>query len=610
MNVKNVLSPRDWTLFTRTLVMVGLLIVLLVIGFALVMAGVRQLVTEAESQGSLVDAQRATLAQQSEAIQGQKAQLAQQQQALQSQLDALAVQQQTAVALQQYPEFLFWRFASTASLAQNDIRQGDQAEEALREAVGRLAELDDELAEAIDVFLLDLDDFNANIAEAIELFEAGRDDDARRIVQTTQNNFLSMNTMIEVVSQLASEAVVNANESVSQSLAQLETSVGNVEAASNSVADGSGALIAGIEQTAEAGRATQTQGWITLAVVSLLFLVVGYLLSRSVSQPVFELERAIKRIDETADLSQRVHLKRRDEVGRIAKTFNGMLQSFSSIVADVRKGATLMAEQVSEHSASNEEVGRILEQLNSEVDQVAAAINELSTTVRGINEHTSEAARRALEAEEQCRDSSRQSTDSGEQVHVLENEIRGAADNLDKLASRTEEIHAVVDVIQGVSEQTNLLALNAAIEAARAGEQGRGFAVVADEVRNLAQKTERSSKEIKDMIDQFSAEVNTTVTAMQRSVESATSAGELSARASEAMQSVLKIVGEIRSTNEHISEATQEQTEATDSIDNSVTSIASLIAQVAEQAQQTVAGVREMAGHSDRLRTQAERFKT
>ncbi len=610
MKMGKTLHPRDWTLFVRTLVMVGLLIFLLVIGFALVMAGVRALVAESESQFTLVDKQRDTLAQQSQALDVQKDQLAQQQQALQAQLEAMAVQQQTALALQQYPEFLFWRFASTASLAQNDIEQGDQAEAALREAVGRLAELDEELAEAIDVFLLDLDDFNENIAEAIKLFEAGEDADARRLVQRTQNNFLSMNTMIEVVSQLSSEAVVAANESVTESLAQLDVSVANVEQASNSVAEGSAGLIRGIERIVEEGRTTQTQGWATLGVVSLLFLLVGYVLSRSVSRPVFELEKAIKRIDETADLSQRVHLKRRDEVGRIAKTFNGMLQSFGDIVADVREGAALMAEKVSDNSASNEEVGRILDRLNSEVDLVAAAINELSTTVRGINDNTSEAAKRALEAEDRCRDSSRESADSGNQVKVLETEIRAAAGNLDKLASRTEEIHAVVDVIQGVSEQTNLLALNAAIEAARAGEQGRGFAVVADEVRELAQKTERSSKEIKDMIDQFSAEVNNTVEAMQRSVSSATSAGELSAKAREAMDLVLSIVGEIRATNEHISEATQEQTEATDSIDQSVTSIASLIAQVAEQAQHNVEGVREMAGHSERLRLQAERFKT
>lgn len=609
MRFAQAIYPRNWTLFIRTMVMVLLLVTLLVIGFAFVMSGVQSLVLENEAQVGLVDEQRTVLDRHDQVIGAQKTQLAQQQTALTDQLDALAIQQQTAIALQRYPEFLFWRFASTASLASNDIQQGDRAEESLREAVQVLADLDEELAEAIDVFLLDLDDFNGNIQKAIDEFNQGDDDAGRRTVQSTQSNFLSMNTMMEVVSMLASEAVVEANERVTASLAELEASVNNVEKAADQVDEGSNSLMSGIDRAVAQGQQTQVQGWVTLAVVSVLFLLVGYLLSRSVSNPVSQLQKAIKQIDETADLTQKVHLKRRDEVGRIAKSINGMLESFSSIIRDVRDSAALMSQKVSENSTANEEVGRILTRLNTEVDLVAAAINELSTTVRGINENTSEAAQRALQAEEQCRVSSQQSSDSGEQVALLESEIQAAADTLNQLASRTEEIHAVVNVIQGVSEQTNLLALNAAIEAARAGEQGRGFAVVADEVRSLAQKTEQSSEEIKTMVGQFSSEVSKTVDAMERSVKSATSAGELTAKARHSMQSVLSIVAEIRSTNEHISGATQEQTEATDSIDSSVTSIASLIAQVAEQAENNVAGVREMAAHAENLSQQADRFK-
>lgn len=609
MRFAQAIYPRNWTLFIRTMVMVLLLVTLLVIGFAFVMSGVQSLVLENEAQVDLVDEQRTVLDRHDQVIEAQKAQLAQQQTALTDQLDALAIQQQTAIALQRFPEFLFWRFASTASLASNDIRQGDRAEQSLREATQVLADLDEELAEAIDVFLLDLDDFNGNIQKAIDEFNQGDDDAGRRTVQSTQSNFLSMNTMMEVVSMLASEAVVEANERVTASLAELEASVNNVEKAADQVDEGSNSLMSGIDRAVAQGQQTQVQGWVTLAVVSILFLLVGYLLSRSVSNPVSQLQQAIKKIDETADLTQKVHLKRRDEVGRIAKSINGMLESFSSIIRDVRDSAALMSQKVSENSTANEEVGRILTRLNTEVDLVAAAINELSTTVRGINENTSEAAQRALQAEEQCRVSSQQSSDSGEQVALLESEIQAAADTLNQLASRTEEIHAVVDVIQGVSEQTNLLALNAAIEAARAGEQGRGFAVVADEVRSLAQKTEQSSEEIKTMVGHFSVEVSKTVDAMERSVKSATSAGELTAKARHSMQSVLSIVAEIRSTNEHISGATQEQTEATDSIDSSVTSIASLIAQVAEQAENNVAGVREMAAHAENLSQQADRFK-
>lgn len=602
-------NPRNWTLFVRTQALVGVLVVLLLLGFAFVMAGVQELVAQSESQADLVDGQRTTLARQSDVLQQQKLQLEQQQVALADQLQAVQVQQQTAVALERYPAFLFWRLASTASLSSTDIGEGDRAEVQLRDAVQALGELDEELAEAIDVFLLDLDDFNTNIERALEEFEQGNAEQGQRIVQSTQSNFISMNTMMEVVAMLSAEAVVAANGSVTEALGSLEASVLDVERAAAEVADGSESLIGGIETMVDRGRSTQRQGWLTAAVVSVLFILVGFILSRSVSQPVLQLEKAIKRIDETADLTQRVHLKRRDEVGRIAKSFNNMLTSFSSIVQDVRSSAESMAGKVSENSQANESIRQILDRLNTEVDLVAAAINELSATVRGINEHTTEAANRAMDVETACRNSSDQAVASGEQVTALEQEIRTASGNLNALANRTKDIHAMVDVIQGVSEQTNLLALNAAIEAARAGEQGRGFAVVADEVRTLARKTEQSSEEIKTMVAHFSTEVGTTVAAMQRAVESAASAGTLSASAGEAMRSVVTVVGDIRATNEHISQATQEQAEATDSIDNSVTSIATLIAQVAEQAQQTVAGVRTMAEDAERLREQADRFK-
>lgn len=607
LSVKS-LHPHRWSLFVRTQVLVALMVLLLAIGFAWVLFGLQQLVERNREQIERVDQQQQTLAHQNEVVQAQKAQLNQQQQTLEDQRDALALQQQASVVLQLYPEFLFWRFASTASQSETDIGEGDRAEQQLREAVAVLSDLDADLGEAMDVFLLDLDSFNERISDAIAAFRAGDDAGGRRIVQTTQSPFISMNTMAEVVADMANEAVVAANDRVATSLQELEATVLDVEQAAASVADAGNSLVTDIESVVKQADATGIQGWITLAVIGVLFLAVGWVLSRSVSGPVLQLQRSIKHIDETADLTERIHLKRQDEVGLIAQSVNAMLQSFGDIIRDVRQGAGAMAERVGDNSRANEEVGRILERLNEEVEQVAAAINELSATVRGINESTSAAAERASQAEQECRLGAERSRASGEQEARLQHEISTASTNLNRLAERASDIQAVIDVIQEVSEQTNLLALNAAIEAARAGEYGRGFAVVAEEVRTLAQKTENSSAEIKTMIEQFAAEVGTTVEAMGQAVESAEAAGALSEEASQVMDGVFAIVAEIRATNEHISQATQEQSEATDSIDGSVTSIASLISQVADQAQHTVAGVHEIAEQSDRLRRQTERF--
>lgn len=602
------LHPNRWSLFVRTQVLVALMVALLGVGFAWVLFDLQQLVERNRQQLDRVDQQQATLAHQSQVVQAQKDQLTQQRLTLDDQLTALTLQQQASVVLQIYPKFLFWRFASTASQSNTDIAEGDRSETELRAAVAVLSDLDADLGEAMDVFLLDLDSFNERINDAIEAFRAGDDAGGRRIVQTTQSPFISMNTMAEVVAEMANESVVAANDRVATSLSELETTVLDVEQAAASVADVGSNLSADIETVVEQANATGVQGWMTLAVIGVLFVGVGWVLSRSVSGPVLQLQRSIKRIDETADLSERVHLRRHDEVGRIAESVNAMLQSFGDIIRDVRSGAATMADRVGDNSRANEEVGRILGKLNEEVEQVAAAINELSATVRGINQSTSEAAERASQAEQECRHGAERSRASGEQEARLQEEISAAAGNLNRLADRAGDIQAVIDVIQEVSEQTNLLALNAAIEAARAGEYGRGFAVVAEEVRNLAQKTENSSAEIKTMIDQFAAEVGTTVEAMDQAVQSARSAGELSEEASQVMDGVFAIVVEIRATNEHISQATQEQSEATDSIDGSVTSIAGLIAQVADQAQHTVAGVHDIAEQCSRLKRQTERF--
>ncbi|WP_108126397.1 methyl-accepting chemotaxis protein [Saccharospirillum mangrovi] len=602
------LHPNRWSLFVRTQVLVALMVALLAVGFAWVLIDLQQLVERNRQQLDRIGQQQQTLAHQNDVVQAQKAQLAQQHSTLDDQLNALAIQQQASVVLQLYPEFLFWRFASTASQSNTDIGEGDRSETELREAVAVLSDLDADLGEAMDVFLLDLDSFNKRIGDAIAAFRSGDDAGGRRLVQTTQTPFISMNTMVEVVADMANESVVAANDRVADALSELEATVLDVEQAAASVAEVGTNLSVDIEAVVDQANATGVQGWMTLAVIGVLFIGVGWVLARSVSGPVLQLQRSIKRIDETANLSERVHLKRRDEVGLIAQSVNAMLQSFGDIIRDVRSGAATMSDRVGDNSRANEEVGRILDRLNDEVEQVAAAINELSATVRGINQSTSEAAERASQAEQECRHGAERSRASGEQEARLQEEIGTAAGNLNRLAERASDIQAVIDVIQEVSEQTNLLALNAAIEAARAGEYGRGFAVVAEEVRTLAQKTENSSAEIKTMIEQFAAEVGTTVQAMDQAVQSAQAAGELSEEASVVMDGVFAIVAEIRATNEHISQATQEQSEATDSIDGSVTSIASLIAQVAEQAQHTVAGVHDIAEQSNRLRQQTERF--
>jgi len=243
------------------------------------------------------------------------------------------------------------------------------------------------------------------------------------------------------------------------------------------------------------------------------------------------------------------------------------------------------------------------------VDMIATAINEMSAAAGEIAQNAQQTADASENVDTETRDSLEKVTDSRDAVHKLVGEINSAAEVIDALGTDVTSITSVLEVIQGIAEQTNLLALNAAIEAARAGEAGRGFAVVADEVRNLAQRTQKSTEEINDMIERLQKGANNAVAVMKESTAVSNMSME---KAQDAMDSLNRIVEGITSISEmtsQIATASEEQTSVTDELNASITRIADQGQDAAKSASENdvYSGHIETIGHH--LKERVSRFR-
>ena len=593
----------------RTQLMVLFQVGLTVIGFAILLLGLNFVAELMSQQQRVVDQQQITLAEQTQTFEEQRAELIAQQEAIQQQANALELQKAVFEVYQIYPQFLFWRLASTSSLSDNDTRNGNDAEKNLIAAVEAIQGVDEELADAIDLFLVDLDDFSSNVGKAIEAFRNDDDQRGRSLVSATQNNVISMTSMLEVLLFVTDEVVVDAGTLVNESLASLEASVAAVEASGQAMSQSVQQVSTSNQRTVEEVQSRQRQVILVLVVISVVSVLVGMLLSRSIVNPLYRLKRKIEDIDQQSDLTLQVDDSRHDDIGSIASSVNSMLASFRAMVEEVRTGASVISSETDVQTGNNRQVRDALSNLNVEVDSVATAINEMTATILGINDITSGAADAANDGTQLCQQSQQQLGQSSERITELNARLADASARLSQLVSQTEKIYAVVDVIQGISEQTNLLALNAAIEAARAGEQGRGFAVVADEVRTLAQRTDQSTAEIKVMVEQFAKEVSTTVEAVENANGSAVSAQQNSDSAFDFIVQLLTSMQNIQQMNEQISQSTQEQTEATAAIDSSVTRISELLAGIAEKASQMSDAMLRLNESTQSLEDKSGQFK-
>jgi methyl-accepting chemotaxis protein len=367
----------------------------------------------------------------------------------------------------------------------------------------------------------------------------------------------------------------------------------------------------GIENSAEDTRTSLlTSSLIAWGLVIVVVLSSMGLIYVRALPPLRRLQRSLLGLGSGGgDLGRRLRKDRDDELGSVVDAFNGFVASLAeqmSTVTQVAHSLNGASDSLVRDAQLSE---RNAESLQAEVEQVAAAVNQMSSTVQNV-------AQNAQASAEQTRDANKQSVAALEIVNATINDVQQLADEVGRAAGviqalegNTQEIGGVLEVIRTIADQTNLLALNAAIEAARAGEQGRGFAVVADEVRTLANRTQRSTEEIHSMIERLQKAARDAVAVMESGREHAEQGVHKSQDAGRSLQSIRASVESVSAMSLHIAEAAREQASVTEEINQRVHSVSQVAQQSLQQAHQTLSSGRSAKDNAQLLDGIVARFK-
>lgn len=357
-------------------------------------------------------------------------------------------------------------------------------------------------------------------------------------------------------------------------------------------------------------REARTTGIVIAIIALLVSLVVLRFGIRVLMKPVRNLNGAMADIaGGDADLTQRLDASSQDEFGELARSFNSFVANIQSVVREVQQGSAELRDNVVSLRQTASTSRDSVESQQAEIDMVATAINEMSAAAGEIAQNAQQTADAANTADSDSRASLETVTASRDAVQRLAEEITSAAEVIDTLGKDVTSITSVLAVIQGIAEQTNLLALNAAIEAARAGEAGRGFAVVADEVRNLASRTQDSTEEINNMIERLQKGANNAVEVMKASTAVSNVSMEKAQDAMDALNRIADAITSISQMTSQIATASEEQTSVTEELNASITRIADQGQEAATAASENDVYSGQIESVGNALNQNASRFR-
>lgn len=348
---------------------------------------------------------------------------------------------------------------------------------------------------------------------------------------------------------------------------------------------------------------------VTIVVVSLLLtIVLAIALTRSIVKPVGDSLRLAEEIA-SGDLTRRLEITGTDEVSRLMVALNLMSKNLQDTVLEISEASIRLSSAAVEMTSITEAADRHLQQQNSEIEQAATAVTEMTSAVEEVARNATSTSQAAQESSEAAKLGNLRVSETLSAVETLTELVESSASQVTELAGQAEDISQVVGVIRSIAEQTNLLALNAAIEAARAGEQGRGFAVVADEVRALAHRTQISTLEIEKMITAIQSGSSTTVESIRRSTEEVYNTKRTAEGAGQSLRQITDSVLQINERNLQIAVASEQQAHVARDVDRSLLSIRSLAIQSSEGANQTIKASNELSRLAVNLNHLVQKFK-
>ncbi|MCC5785486.1 MAG: methyl-accepting chemotaxis protein [Phycisphaerales bacterium] len=347
---------------------------------------------------------------------------------------------------------------------------------------------------------------------------------------------------------------------------------------------------------------------VPLVVVALAGFV--WILRVLLTRPINSMVTMVRDIAEgEGDLTKRLNLERKDEIGQLAGWFDTFMQRLQTLIGDVAGATREVASASTEIAASSEELATGINEQDAQITQISAAMEEMSASVVEVARKSADAAKNADESGKIAHEGGEVVGRTIEGMHGIRDAVSDSADSVAELGKKGEQIGQIVAVINDIADQTNLLALNAAIEAARAGEHGRGFAVVADEVRKLAERTQRATEEIGDSIQIIQVETKQAVERMNIGSEQVKTGADLATQAGDSLQRIVTSASDVAAMIQTIAAAAEQQAATSEEVSKSIESISAVTRQSSEGVGQAATAAAQLSSKAEQLQALVGRFK-